>query len=78
MQANIIDDPDAVEAKLKPADFARAARQVCALNMEDIGKQYPRTNEDDRPYFCLDLTYQYTLLVDGFGMWLFLLFAVLF
>lgn len=68
LQANIIDDPDAVEAKVKPADFAKAARQVCALNMEDIGKQYPRTNEDDRPYFCLDLTYQYTLLVEGFAI----------
>ncbi|KAI5068044.1 hypothetical protein GOP47_0016389 [Adiantum capillus-veneris] len=68
LQAGIIKNPDAVEAKLKPADFGRAGRQVCAMSLEDIGKNYPSTDEHQRPYFCLDLVYQYTLLVDGFAI----------
>lgn len=36
--------------------------------MEDAGKNYPRVEAENLPYLCMDLVYQYTLLVDGFGM----------
>ncbi|MCO5588028.1 hypothetical protein L7F22_041982 [Adiantum nelumboides] len=68
VKAGIVKNPDAVEAKLKPGDFGRAGKQVCAMSLEDIGKNYPSIKESDRPYFCLDLVYQYTLLVDGFAI----------
>ncbi|KAH7432828.1 hypothetical protein KP509_07G042000 [Ceratopteris richardii] len=67
-QADIIDNPDAVEATLKPSDFRKAARKVCAMSKEDISRNYTRVADSDLPYFCLDLAYQYTLLTDGFAI----------
>jgi len=51
-QVGIIND-DAPNGKSTPAAFADAALKVCSLSMEE--------------YLCMDLVYEYTLLVDGFG-----------
>lgn len=68
LQAGIIEDSEAVEAKIKPLDFERVGKEVCAMGMEDIGKNYPSVDDDDRAYFCLDLAYEYMLLVEGFAV----------
>ncbi|MCO5614633.1 hypothetical protein L7F22_068917 [Adiantum nelumboides] len=68
MEAGIITNPNATEAKVSPEDFAKLARRVCKLDVERIAKFYPSLDEEDRPYFCLDLTYEYALLVEGFGL----------
>ncbi|KAG2571030.1 hypothetical protein PVAP13_7KG023158 [Panicum virgatum] len=51
-------DSNAPSAKAAPAAFRTAARKACRLGIEDANV----------PYLCLDLTYQHTLLVDGFGL----------
>ncbi|KAG8063517.1 hypothetical protein GUJ93_ZPchr0003g17444 [Zizania palustris] len=61
-------NPKAAVAKVKPSDFEEAARHVCKLNVKDAQATYPDVSEDNIPYLCMDLVYQYTLLMDGFGV----------
>ncbi|URE23711.1 nucleoside-diphosphatase, partial [Musa troglodytarum] len=53
-------------AVVKPAHFEKAAKHACQLSIEDAKAAYPHVQEDNLPYLCMDLVYQYTLLVDGF------------
>lgn len=66
-EAGFIDKSAAV-AKVKPADFEEAAKKACEASYEDAGKSFPNVEKDNLPYLCMDLTYQYTLLVDGFAL----------
>ncbi|XP_072960813.1 probable apyrase 1 [Typha angustifolia] len=61
-------DPKQAVAKVKPSDFEEAANRACKLNAKDVKAAYPLVSEDNIPYLCMDLVYQYTLLVDGFGV----------
>lgn len=65
-QAGFINSNAAV-AKVKPSDFEEAAKRACKLNVNDAQSSYPGVQKDNVPYICMDLVYQYTLLVDGFG-----------
>ena len=48
-------------------DFEKAAKKACSMKIEEGKSKFPRVEEDNLPYLCMDLVYQYTLLVDGFG-----------
>uniref|UniRef100_A0ACD5YTM2 Uncharacterized protein n=1 Tax=Avena sativa TaxID=4498 RepID=A0ACD5YTM2_AVESA len=61
-------NPEAPVAKVKPSDFEEAAKRACKLNVNDAQSSYPGVQKDNIPYICMDLVYQYTLLVDGFGV----------
>ncbi|KAL8546442.1 hypothetical protein ACS0TY_006245 [Phlomoides rotata] len=61
-------DPSMAVAKVHPADFEEAAKRACATRLEDGSSTYPRVEPDNLPYLCMDLVYQFTLLVDGFGL----------
>ncbi|KAF7053975.1 hypothetical protein CFC21_061759 [Triticum aestivum] len=61
-------NPKAAVAKVKPSDFEEAARRVCKLNVKEAHATYPDVSEEDIPFLCMDLVYQHTLLVDGFGV----------
>ena len=63
-------------ATVRPADFEEAATQACNMKMGEGKSKFPRVEEDNLPYLCLDLVYQYTLLVDGFGKLLFTSFLL--
>ncbi|KAJ8511550.1 hypothetical protein OPV22_001984 [Ensete ventricosum] len=52
-------------AKVKPSDFEEAANHGCQLSVDDAKTTCPLVQEDHLPYLCMDLVYQYTLLVDG-------------
>lgn len=60
-------DSNKTSAKIYPSEFKAAAKRACQVKLEDAQSTYPLLDEDVLPYICLDLTYQYTLLVDGFG-----------
>ncbi|KAI5670032.1 hypothetical protein M9H77_19885 [Catharanthus roseus] len=61
-------DPDAAVAKVRPIDFHDAAKRACQTKLEDAKSIYPGVEADNLPYLCMDLAYQFTLLVDGFGL----------
>ncbi|CAL9123228.1 unnamed protein product [Musa textilis] len=61
-------DSEKPTAKVKPAYFKKAANQACQLSVGDAKTKYPLVQDDNLPYLCMDLVYQYTLLVDGFDV----------
>ena len=64
--AGLVDDDVASQAVLKPQYFEEVAKKACPLRMDELKNVFPRVVETHRPYFCLDLTYAHTLLVNGF------------
>ncbi|KAJ4851303.1 Apyrase 2 [Turnera subulata] len=56
-------DPAKPVAKVSPADFEEAAKRACDTKLKDMKSAYPGVKEDNLPYLCMDLVYQYTLLV---------------
>uniref|UniRef100_A0A0E0BN88 Apyrase n=1 Tax=Oryza glumipatula TaxID=40148 RepID=A0A0E0BN88_9ORYZ len=59
-------DSDAPSAKSTPATFKAVAEKVCKLSVKEAKVEYP--NVRDHAYLCMDLIYEYSLLVDGFGL----------
>ena len=68
VDAGIISNKKVVSAVVTPAEFERAAKKFCSLSLAEIVQQFPRLKEMKRKYICLDLVYQYSLLVTGFGI----------
>ncbi|KAI3688090.1 hypothetical protein L1987_81798 [Smallanthus sonchifolius] len=66
-EAGFIDASKPV-AEVSPKDFQVAAQRVCKTTLEDAKSQYPDVDSSNLPYLCMDLVYQYTLLVDGFDL----------
>ncbi|XP_060173725.1 apyrase 2-like [Lycium barbarum] len=66
-EAGII-NPSLAVAKVRPADYESAAKRACETNLEAGKSDFPHVDPDNLPYLCMDLVYQYTLLVDGFGL----------
>lgn len=66
LQAGIITDPKASQATIKPSNFQKAAAKACKKNVDDVQSTYG-LSASDAPYFCMDLVYEYLLLVEGFG-----------
>ncbi|KAE9590199.1 hypothetical protein Lal_00027902 [Lupinus albus] len=61
-------DPNSPVVKVRPVDFEDAAKQACQTKLEDVKSTYQHVEDGNRPYLCMDLVYQYTLLVVGFGL----------
>jgi apyrase len=61
-------DGNATSGKTTPAAFRAAAKEICPLSFDESKAAYPRVRTSNAPYVCMDLVYQYTLLVDGFGL----------
>ncbi|KAB2058768.1 hypothetical protein E1A91_A11G264500v1 [Gossypium mustelinum] len=66
-EAGFIKAADPV-ATVQPHSFAEAAKRACGTKYTDIKATYPAVDVGNQAYLCLDLVYQYTLLVDGFGL----------
>nr|XP_009768839.1 PREDICTED: apyrase-like [Nicotiana sylvestris] len=66
-QVGIVDSkfPSAIA---KPIQYLNAAKVVCKTKAAEIKSIFPNTQDRNIPYLCIDLVYDYTLLVDGFGL----------
>ncbi|CAI8613581.1 unnamed protein product [Vicia faba] len=54
---------------LRPIDIETKAKEACALKFEDAKTAYPFLDKKNvASYVCMDLIYQYVLLVEGFGL----------
>lgn len=59
-------DEDAIDAVVAPSHFAKLARRACDLDVHAVASHFPRVSDQQRAFFCLDLTYAHTLLTKGF------------
>ncbi|EEC67578.1 hypothetical protein OsI_34931 [Oryza sativa Indica Group] len=59
-------DSDAPSAKSTPATFKAVAEKACKLSVKEAKVEYP--NVCDHANLCMDLIYEYSLLVDSFGL----------
>ncbi|KAH0634444.1 hypothetical protein KY290_038557 [Solanum tuberosum] len=66
-QVNIV-DPKASSGKAKPIQYLNAAKIACKLKAEEVKYVFPNVDSKDLPYLCMDMIYQFSLLVDGFGL----------
>ena len=66
MESSIIPNEDAISWDSHPAKYKEAAKQACSMSVEQVHKVYPKVQPDHAPYFCLDLSYAYSMLVNGF------------
>ncbi|KAK4440387.1 Apyrase [Sesamum alatum] len=61
-------EPNAPGATVRPIQYLKAAKRACAANVDNINSTFPLIDKRDVPFLCMDLVYQYMLLVDGFGL----------
>ncbi|XP_022153685.1 apyrase 2-like [Momordica charantia] len=61
-------DGNQPEAAVKVIEFKKAAMLACQTKYVDAKSKYPNVYSSDVQYVCMDLVYEYTLLVDGFGI----------
>ncbi|KAG5588604.1 hypothetical protein H5410_049038 [Solanum commersonii] len=66
-EVNIV-DPKASSGKAKPIQYLNAAKIACKLKAEEVKYVFPNVDSKDIPYLCMDMIYQFSLLVDGFGL----------
>ena len=68
VESGIVADESTSSILVKPRSFEAAAREVCNKANHEVRTIFPRVEEEQAPYFCLDLSYQYSLLTNGFGI----------
>ena len=61
-------DVDANTAIIRPIVYRDAAKKACGANVDNIKSLFPLIEDEDLGFLCMDLVYEYTLLVDGFGI----------
>lgn len=62
----LVPETAAIEARVKPAEFKKLADKACSAKLADLGTLFPNVQEAARPFFCMDLCYVHTLLLEGF------------
>lgn len=61
-------EANATKGSVRPIDYRNAADKACKANVDNINSIFPLIDNRDVPFLCMDLLYEYTLLVHGFGM----------
>ncbi|XP_057811985.1 apyrase-like [Salvia miltiorrhiza] len=61
-------EPNANSTQVRPKAYLKAARKACSASVDNISSIFPLIEETDVPYLCMDLVYEYILLVEGFGI----------
>ena len=66
VESGIIKDSTAISWESTPAAYKQVAEDVCKLDLESVKKNYPRVQQEHAQFFCMDLSYCYSVLVRGF------------
>ncbi|KAI3455772.1 hypothetical protein Pfo_012435 [Paulownia fortunei] len=66
-ETGIIEE-NAPAATVRPIEYLNAAKRACKATVDNIKSTFPLIDERDVPFLCMDLVYEYTILVDGFGI----------
>ncbi|KAH6764790.1 apyrase 2 [Perilla frutescens var. hirtella] len=61
-------EQNASKGIVRPIDYRNAANKACRANVDNINSLFPLIDKRDVPFLCMDLLYEYTLLVRGFGI----------
>ncbi|XP_054801654.1 nucleoside-triphosphatase-like [Prosopis cineraria] len=61
-------DPNKTSSEVRLIDYKITAELACKTTYDEANTTFPLIDEDVLAYTCMDLVYQYTLLVDGFGL----------
>lgn len=61
-------DAAANAARIRPIAYREAAKRACGADVGSMKAIFPAIEEGDLGYLCMDLVYEYSLLVDGFGL----------
>ncbi len=59
---------DGLHGQVYLHQFWNGAKEACGLSPKEIVAKYPTVQEQNAPFFCLDLCYIVSLLEDGFGL----------
>ncbi|XP_042029156.1 apyrase-like [Salvia splendens] len=54
--------------EVRPYVYLKAAKKACSANVDNIKTIFPQLEDYDVPYLCMDLVYEYILLVEGFAI----------
>eukprot|EP01026_Neomeris_dumetosa_P079885 TRINITY_DN8777_c0_g1_i2.p1 TRINITY_DN8777_c0_g1~~TRINITY_DN8777_c0_g1_i2.p1 ORF type:complete len:491 (-),score=70.89 TRINITY_DN8777_c0_g1_i2:327-1799(-) len=68
VDAGIIKDEKLPTADIKVKDFKTKAEKACNLEVANVQQEFSKVSEELAPYLCLDLSYCYELLTDGFSI----------
>ncbi|KAK9791621.1 hypothetical protein WJX73_002786 [Symbiochloris irregularis] len=66
VEAGVITESDAITWQLKGADVIKAGDKACGTPLSEMGSAFPLVDSKQLPYLCLDLSFQHTLLTEGF------------
>ena len=58
--------------EVRPYVYLKAAKKACSANVDNIKTIFPQLEDYDVPYLCMDLVYEYILLVEGFGAYIYM------
>ncbi|PHT56218.1 Apyrase [Capsicum baccatum] len=61
-------DPKEPSGISQPIQYYKAAKLACQTKKQNMKLVFPNIGDKDIPFICMDLMYEYTLLVDGFGI----------
>lgn len=68
VDSGIISDAAAISWKTSPKDFAAKGAAACGKEVKVLSQEFKLVREEHAPYFCLDLSYCYTVLTKGFKL----------
>ncbi|KAH0719382.1 hypothetical protein KY285_015413 [Solanum tuberosum] len=61
-------DPKEPYGITQPIQYYKAATLACKTKKQNMKLVFPNIGDKDIPFICMDLLYEYTLLVHGFGI----------
>lgn len=66
LEVGIVKDVDVVEVEVRLLEFEVVVKKICILSIVELGEVFLNVVVDIWKFLCMDLMYQYLLMVIGF------------